>query len=305
MKRWMGRSRIARLAALVSLSVLASGAADAQLESGPGPESPLTGDLAKLLGTVSVDERKATPLLPEGTFISAREARLVVTKKGDRVLALSPDQSDPVARALILLPCAELEKLERAAIEAGDAGEATRFKVTGQVFAYHRYNYVLLSTWTQLIVGDEPDAPATEPGSEIDPDEVSALIRELEQSREEPGRALGGERSPVWLPPRSELESGEGTLVPDRTLVQSRRARLVRQGVAWTIAFDSGPESKRADPMIVLPCLHHERLERLTHAAGDEIEIEISGRVLAFHGRNYILPTLFQVISGREISPIQ
>jgi len=295
---------LVHLGLALAASLGLGGPAAAQPATGQGPED-FDGKLAELLGTVRLEDRSRTPLLPEGTFLSARDARLVVTEEGDRVLALSPDRNDPVARAAILLPCSELEKLERAAIEAGGASEATaRFKVTGQVFAYHQYNYVLLSTWTQVVESEGP-APNDAPTADTEDDEVSSLIQELEQSRAEQGRALSGDRSPIWLPPRGELEPGEGALIPDGTLIQSRRARLVRQGVSWTIAFDSGTGTKRSDPLIVLPCLHHERLERLTQAGGDEIEIEISGRVLSFRGRNYILPTLFQVISGREISPIQ
>jgi hypothetical protein len=293
------------------------GPVGAQDEGDPGGAVDETA-LAELFGSVDL-ARTSTPLLPEGTFLSAREGRLLVTEGGDRVLGLNPDQTDRRARAMIVLPNIELERIERAARESGV--DEPRFRITGQVFVYHRHNYVLVSAWTQVVRNERDGAGESERAAEAGDDgnragrdarerdsggdEVTTLIQELEQSREEPGAALAGDRSPVWLPPREDRDAGEGSLIPDGTLLQSQRARLVRQGVSWTIAFDNGPESRSVDPLVVLPCLHHERLERLTQTGGDEIEIDISGRVFVFRGRNYILPTLFQVISGREIDPIQ
>ncbi len=246
------------------------------------------------------------PLLPEGSFLSGQEGTLVLTTTGDHLFVFLPVGDEPAITAMILVPCGELERMERAAREAGS--EYPVFKVTGQILVYHRRNYLLPTTWTQR----EPDQnPGEQPPPRTTPleddEDISALIKELEQSRDAPRSALRrGDR--LWLaPPRTPDQEQSRAPIADGTMISRRTGRLVRQGVVWTIVFDNSPAQTEAKdaPLVLLPCLNHERLERLAARRADEFQVEVSGRVFAHGERNFLLPSVFQIVGAGSVRPIQ
>ncbi len=252
------------------------------------------------------------PILPEGSFIAGQEGTLMRTPSGDRLFVYLPAEGhEPVA--LLLAPCLELERLEKAAVESGM--ESPVFMLTGQILAYHRRNYLLPSAWTQLQTkSDNSEQPNPDPGEQpttppdpADDDEIRALITELEQSRDDP-RSLLRRGDRLWLAPRQAAETDEEQPQgpPDGSMISRQTGRFVRQGVVWVIAFDNDSESASPKdvPLIVLPSLNHEKLERLAGRQGDEFRVEISGRVFQYKGRHYLLPSVFQVVPQGDVRPI-
>jgi len=57
--------------------------------------------------------------------------------------------------------------------------------------------------------------------------------------------------------------------------------------------------------MVLAPCLNLETMEKLAAKQGDGVIFELSGRVLTYRGRNFIIPTMFQVVRDREVRPLQ
>jgi hypothetical protein len=297
------------LIAAASLLAAAATVAPGQVD----PPDQNAGESLRQIDLNAPDAALASRLmLPEGSFIAGQEGTLVRTPSGDRLFVYLPDEGHkPVA--LLMVPCLELERLEKAA--ADSQAEAPLFLLTGQILAYHRRNYLLPSAWTQLRTpapaeGEvEPAAENPDPARTVpaDDDEIANLIRELELSRDDP-QALLRRGNRLWLAPRqaneTDEENPEGP--PDGSLISRRTGRFVRQGVVWVITFDNDSESetKKDVPLIVLPCLNHEKLERLAGRRADEFQVEISGRVFQYKGRHYLLPSVFQVVPEGDVRPI-
>lgn len=288
---------------LVSLAwapVAAAQNEPAETEPSTDPPAPLK------ISADDPDLRSPRPLLPEGSFLSGQEGTLVLTTAGDRLFVFLPSENETPITAIILVPCGELARMERAAREAGS--EYAIFKVTGQILVYHRRNYLLPTAWTQREPDQNPSEQLPPPTTPPEDDEdIAALIQELEQSRDAPRSALRrGDR--LWLaPPRTPEQEQTRAPIADGTMISRRTGRLVRQGVVWTIVFDNSPAQTEAKdaPLVLLPCLIHERLERLAARRADEFKVEISGRVFAHGGRNFLLPSVFQIVSTDSVRPIQ
>lgn len=290
-------------ALLVSLVWVPGAAAQnepAETEPSTDPPAPLQ------ISADDPDLRSPRPLLPEGSFLSGQEGTLVLTTAGDRLFVFLPSENQTPITAMILVPCGELARMERAAREAGT--EYPVFKVTGQILVYHRRNYLLPTAWTQREPDQNPSEQQPPPTAPPEDDEdIAALIEELEQSRHAPRSALRrGDR--LWLaPPRTPDQEQSRAPIADGTMISRQTGRLVRQGVVWTIVFDNSPAQTQAKdaPLVLLPCLIHERLERLAARRADEFKVELSGRVFAHGTRNFLLPSVFQIVSTDSIRPIQ
>ena len=79
-------------------------------------------------------------------------------------------------------------------------------------------------------------------------------------------------------------------------MVLWRRGRIVRDGGgAWLFLFDADASGLADPPMILLPCLLLERMERYAQRAAPEAPMLLNGRVFRYHERNYLLPSVFQI----------
>jgi hypothetical protein len=284
---------------------------------------------------------KPAPLRGEGTFLLRQRGSIVKLPGGEKAFIFHPDETGKSERPMVLVQSTTLQRMEQA---AADRPGQTAFAVSGQVFAYRGVNYLLPSAYAivhenEQSSGAAPGAPrANEPMStrsesdmtpsgdkpaaaSSDPS-VQELIKQLEAQRErprtiEPGvplappnasgtpsRAPGSEPPPAATAPIDP----EARIIPEGKTVIRRRARMVRASSGeWSIAFDSGPQgSPNVDrPMVLVPCMNLQRMEAWAASRGDAVSLEVSGMVLAYQGRNYLLPTLFRVDTIHELEPRQ
>lgn len=86
--------------------------------------------------TASADQR-----LPEGTLILRQPARMIRNSAGAWSLVFDHDAADSIdAIALIVEPCRMLMRMERIAMETGDAGQLL---ISGRVYTYKEAHYIL------------------------------------------------------------------------------------------------------------------------------------------------------------------
>ncbi len=238
----------------------------------------------------------ASPLRSEGTFLVEKRGSMIKLGTGERVFVFHADEKGARERAMVLLPCQKLQQMEQMG-----ADEPTTFVVTGQVFAYLSVNY-LLPTLVRQVSGETP-RPKPElghpgQGANVDPS-VGDLIKQLEAQREAPRGAEGRVAEA-----KAGVAKGDEVPLPEGQAIVRRRARMVRvAGGDWALAFDSGigGDVKLDRPLTLSPCLNLQRMEAWAMRAGDATSFEVSGRVLAYQGRNYLIPTMYQVCPTTDI----
>jgi hypothetical protein len=248
-------------------------------------------------------------------------------------LGSSAATSNPV----VLLPC---QKLEQMLAAKATNGERTQFTVAGQVFTYRDREYVLPT----IFAARNPDAgqatpsagtapgktkatdaapspasapvPSTTTPADSDP-RVTDLIRDLEQSRTGPRRVSPAPSAPAVVTPAAPVAPAQvatadvvktGPLSNEGSLLTSRRGRLVRlanEGGRLGFVIDNDPNSPGAAPMILQPCRVMQQMESLSAMRGDAMSFRVSGRVMVYAGKNYLLPTFFQLPPKTDIAPRQ
>lgn len=175
---------------------------------------------------------------------------------------------------------------------------------------------------------DTPAAEEQVAGDSGQDKEVESFIRELEDRRTK-NRGLSRETA---LAPSPEAASntpaatgaeptgtdavgGETRSWPlaEGSVITARRVRLVHfSDGAPGISFDNGAGAgqgaggaRRVEaPMALLACQLSQRLEEIVGARGDKAAIEISGRVFSYGNRNYLLPTMYQVLPPTDVGPL-
>jgi hypothetical protein len=275
------------------------------------------------------------PLLREGSHLVEVEARLRRDPESQKWMLLiqSSDQHrggvqpiggpEAASRHLIVLPCTALAEMERM-VESAPRDSQMRFRVTGQVSAYRGRNYVMPRHAPALVdhASDKSNAatqPATRPGSAGDsaaPDAAAgATTAPRSESTQQIIEDLERSTGPVM---RSSRGRGDGTngasgehsdaapasnqpLLREDTKIVNRRGKLVRDSAGgWTLVFDADAAGLADPPMKLLPCLLLERIEDYAKKQGNNSPALISGTVSTYHGRNYLLPTVFRVPQDRK-----
>jgi hypothetical protein len=236
----------------------------------------------------------ASALRSEGSFLVERRGTMLKLPTGERVMVFFPDAKGKRERPMVLVPCQHLQQMEQV---AGDDGVA--FVVTGEVFVYRAINYFMPTLVRQAGAETETNpAPKSRLHAVEGDPAVKDLIRQLEEQREQPRGSAG-----AALP---RPETAEGALLPEGRAISRRRGRLVRQlDGEWALAFDAGPAGSSAvdKPMALSPCLNLQRMEAWAMRAGDATAFEVSGRVLAYQGKNTLIPTMFQVLPKSDLEP--
>jgi len=232
---------------------------------------------------------------------------------------------------MTLLRCQKLAQVISAWSGDTNSGPQISATVSGQVFSYGGHAYLIPSAFA-LGGTSEPAVPASapataEPVKKKAPEPVQAdadakqLMERLE-SRPRPRRAVDRVRASssetaVVTPaapatadapaPKAHVDRAPVSLVPEGTAMVARRGRLVRYGPDSELAFaaDNGPDNAVHAPMVLLPCRVLEQMEWAAGAYGDNIAMKVSGRVMVFQGKNYLLPTMYQIMRAGDVVPQQ
>jgi len=212
----------------------------------------------------------------------------------------NPDVSGWRLPPMIVMPCMSLSAMQQI-VEA--RREAVPFAVSGQVFVYEGANYLLPTQhWT---VSAEQPAPASEPAAPDPGTAQDASVDDLIRALDEATPA----RRTTATPQRAE-SPGAG-LLREGAAVTLRRGRLVRSA-AGSFEFvpdsgDAGGEEADFGPLALLPSQNLQSMERAVRTHGDGLAFVVSGRVFVYEGRNYLLPTMYQIAPnpGSNLSPAQ
>jgi hypothetical protein len=268
----------------------------------PGPTTPA------VPGLEQTDHRIQPPqLLREGSFIVRRRGSMVRLPGGEWAFIFHRDAAGFAERPMVLIPNQTLQRMEQS---AGSTPEQAIFSVTGEVFAYRGVNYLLA---TAAAVEPAPAPPHSEsrqqpeaPPPPASPD-VQDLIRQLEAQRERPRTIDPGMQMRPGAAPAPAGPAGRDLIPEGRTIIR-RTGRMVRSSAGdWMMVFDVGTQTDPAldRPLLLVPSLALQQMEPLAARAGDGQNIEVSGRVLLYQGRNYLIPTLFQAQSSLDLRPRQ
>jgi hypothetical protein len=232
-------------------------------------------------------------LVREGSFLVAARGTMERDEPpGLWRFRLEKDDTRLGPASMPLLPCSLLASLEQI-IEGG--GE-TVFEMTAEVFVYRGENY-LLPTHAPLVASYAPPHDGPEP----------AVVADQTERPEDIIRRMEREIGPVPRLPAAALSSGNGKdrLVREGSLVTWRRGWMTREPAGtWVFTFAADADGQQEDPpMVLMPCLLLERMERQLEQGGRRRVLLVSGRVFRYGRRNYLLPTAFQV--PRERTPLQ
>lgn len=268
---------------------------------------------------------------PEGTFLLTRRGVVVQSESGEYVFVpaneAEPAKSNPVAvptlaqSPLVLLPCQRLAQL---ITKVNSPADAVGVSISGQVFAYRDRQYLLLSMFTFESSGSAPDVPPrTNPSTDFPRPRATAhasadeLMGTLEKRGGTP-RAMGDVPTPpTSAPPAPDspdapksqrvAERVASSLKTEGTVITGKRGRIVRSGGdrSIAIAIDNDPDSPSPTPMPMLPCRLLETMEALVGQRGDALAVRFSGRVTVYQGKNYLLPTMYQVVRPGDVAPMQ
>jgi hypothetical protein len=253
------------------------------------------------------------PLLREGSQIqSVRGVLSDHPPSGTSRFTISPDASaagDAPRHEFIMLPNTHLSEMKQVVASMSD--RHVTFQVTGEVYVYDGRNYLLVSFPPRVV--SEQTLAARSDNDEVDdasddqperPRSAVEIMRELERDIGPVGR------SPGLLRDRNRNREQRNhadveRLLPENTSVQLRRGRISRDaGGAWQFIFDADASGRTDPPLTLMPCQLLHRIESYARRAGSNAPVLVSGRVYVYGGRNYLLPTVFQIPRERsELKP--
>ncbi|QOJ17392.1 MAG: hypothetical protein HRU76_07295 [Phycisphaeraceae bacterium] len=287
----------------VSLVLWASAAMGVQ-QSNPGSPPPSGSANPPAAGEPAVTPPSRPALLREGAFFAGVAGRI---RRDDShgLWVFTPERPADSTRPLaefVLLPCAKLEQMQRS-VEALRQQEVL-FEVTGRVLVFEQRNY-LLPLSASLLDRTAPGAPTTSPTAPppgegtsppaAPPTDAATLIRDL-KTDVPIVRSLAAETTE---PAGSSSQPGAEPAAPPRgdgTLIFSRRGTVTRTPEGgWRFVFAADASGLADPPMTILPCLLLEQLRDLLRQRPQPPILLMSGEVLAYRGRNFLLPTMYQV----------
>ncbi|MCA9286148.1 MAG: hypothetical protein KDA22_13065 [Phycisphaerales bacterium] len=254
------------------------------------------------------DDSSTEPAAPAAAPVVKTPARLPALREGSMLVRsvghierdptrnyrlFVPDVSgtDAPRRRFPIMPSGRLEDIERV-LEA--TGADTVFEITGELFVYRGENYLLPGL--AIPVESRASAPveAAAPGGGVAED-IEARLRER----------VGPVARSSDLGP-TMVGADTGALVPADSRLRLRRGTVMRNNDTggWRVVLDADAGAPADPPMELLPCLLLESIERHARTTDGPAPILVSGRVVVYGGRNYLVPTAFQIPrTGRTLSP--
>lgn len=274
---------------LAAITITASGQSSQPSKQTTSPKATST----KAEERIIANDPPRSPLLREGSFLVEVKGSMRYSDKTKwwRFTIDSEDSKHPLYE-FAFLPCTLMADMRQ--ITQSMSNQIVTFETTGQIFVYHGRNFILpahaprvVEIQKKIIVPPEDDAAdETEETAQQD-DSAEAILRGLAQDVGSVVRSTGGE---------VKQQENEIKLTPEGTQIISRRGRMHR-GVSgtWWFTYDADATGLSDPPMVILPCLLLERMERYAARSGAYTAMLLSGRVYVYENRNYILPTMFQI----------
>jgi len=286
-------------------------------ETATAPQSPTAPPTTDLGGY-------RLPLLREGSVLSRVIGDL--TQDPDEKLWLfrpSSSESSGLRREFVLLPSPTLEDmLQTVRVSA----VPVEFELSGRVFIFRGRNFLLAELAPPIVRFDtEPGtkptttavlqptpsgegkfvAPTSGDADERADQHEDEAVADIERRLEERIGRAPTRRLPE-IPGAQRVEAGEAAKAPvaNGERLTLRRGRLLRDPQAGSWRFVPEQFTGRGDvSMEILPCLLLEQLERSARESDAPPVILISGSVLAFEGRSYLLPSSFRIArEGRGLN---
>ena len=303
------RTRL-RVGVAVAVALVAAGGFSLEASGTAPPAGPPSGDGSALPSATSP---ATPPTAPPGHDDDLDRGRPPLLREGSHLVGLKGtmdrgetqgswrftiENQDPNAPRyeLTMLPCALLGEMERI-VEAA-RGQRVVFEATGQVFVYRGRNYFLASHAPQLTGYNAPpagapavDEPVPSPGR--GGDTADDIARQLEQAVGPLARSTASADLP---------EAQSASPAREGSAVLARRGRLRRHRTgAWLFVFDADAEGLADPPMILLPCLLLESMEKYARTAPKNAPLLVSGHVHVYGRRTYLLPTVYRTPRERTL----
>lgn len=100
---------------------------------------------------------------------------------------------------------------------------------------------------------------------------------------------------------RQDLSPTSSGLIREGAFISEHQGLLrPLKGGGWAFVFDPDADDNRLQPMIIQPGLRLTEMRRLVESSDRTITFRISGRVLVYGSRNYLLPTFYTTVSVGE-----
>lgn len=159
----------------------------------------------------------------------------------------------------------------------------------------------------------QPTEPPAKTGSDKKSPPADAGQRSIEEirrglERDDPTTSKERAAPPTQTTPIEfdPLAPPRGRLVPEGSYLMSRSGRFTRRESLGVVHFlpdpDAARPSQQNQAMMLLPCRVTERIESNLHEATTSGQVEVSGRVYAYEGRNYFMPTTNPFRTGTTVS---
>lgn len=159
--------------------------------------------------------------------------------------------------------------------------------------------------------GAQDPAPAPAAGDPA----IDEIVRQIREAEGEAGLGEAANLAPDPDAGDDEAESRDRSPLPEGTYLSQRRVRLLRRpGGALEVTLDNdadtpGENGPGGEPAVaaltLLPCTLTESLAGSLELVREEPVLLISGRVYAYRGRGYLLPTIYRFESPGEVDPRQ
>lgn len=277
--------------------------------------------------------RRRPPLLREGSALVRVVGTMTYNEAaGDWRFVIDPADPRYPEHELRVMPSAMLREMERLRDAVDD--DRLVMEITGQVYIYNGWNYLLPTHPPLLISRDEaaarlranqeevgmddgdPDRDG-EPGAASPPREQGPAASPQDSSQPGPPgsaegdstadilRALERATGPVIRRPepddRPTASVGPDVVADARRLLAEGSMIVDRLGTlrrtrtgGWMFVFDADAEGLDDPPAVLLPCMVLERLEGYAERQGRDVKVLLSGQVTTYRGRNFVLPTMFR-----------
>jgi hypothetical protein len=278
------------LVGFLSIALAAQGVTAQRAVDPPAAKDP---DLTVLESAATVG-----PLLREGTFVLQVVGSLHRAEQpGWWVFRSVPDESGKAPFALTLLPCTLLGSLEKLVESMPD--QEIVFDLTGQVFVYQGRNYLMPTHAPRLVEyvpASQPDGFVADDESAPRGDSAESILRDLDRTVGPVVRSPRIAAPDLAAGPEAGATSRDHRPAGPGAMILWRRGWMVRESDgAWSFVFAADASGLEDPPMILLPCRMLEDLQRHARRSGPDKPLLLTGRVTRYHGRSYLLPTMFRI----------